>query len=117
MSNDPTITVSIGTPDDPSAPGYLTERQWDIFRSDLRLALEDIAADRTFHFRGEGYGEYRDSQGIRRKELSYTFVFTIYEDISLDSLRRTLAFFAAEYGQECIALTIGRTELVGPERR
>jgi hypothetical protein len=117
MSNDPTVTVSIGTPDDPSAPGYLNGSQWNRFKTDLRLALEDLAAFRTFHFRGEGTGEYRGSDGVKRTELSYTLVFTIYEDISLDSLRRTLALFAAEYGQECIALTIGSTELVGPERR
>ena len=117
MSNDPTITVSIGTPGSPEAPGYLRDNQWNAFKTNIRTVLKAASADGTFHYRGEGYGQYRSEDGRIHEELSYTLVFTLHENISLDGLRRTLAFLAAEYGQECIALTIGTTELVGPERR
>lgn len=115
MSNDPTITISIGTPNNADAPGYLRDDQWNAFKTNIRTVLKAAAADGTFHYRGEGYGQYRSEDGRIHEELSYTLVFTLQENISLDGLRRTLAFLAAEYGQECIALTIGTTELVGPE--
>lgn len=117
MSNDPTITISIGTPNNADAPGYLRDDQWQAFKDDVRDAFRSLSADGAFHYRGEGYGQYRDETGKLHEELSYTLVFTLHQNIPTNDVRRKCAFFAAEYGQECIALTIGRTELVGPERR
>ena len=115
MSNDPTITISIGTPNNADAPGYLRDDQWQAFKDDVRDAFRSLSADGAFHYRGEGYGQYRDETGKLHEELSYTLVFTLHQNIPTNDVRRKCAFFAAEYGQECIALTIGDTELVGPE--
>ena len=70
MSNDPTITVSIGTPDSPDAPGYLRDDQWQAFKDDVRDAFRSLSADGTFHYRGEGYGQYRSEDGRIHEELS-----------------------------------------------
>lgn len=112
MSSDPTVILSIGIPAYPHEPGYLSGDLWIVFRDDLKAVSRRHAAGRLLHFRGEGTGNYVDDNGVAHEELSYTVVFTLHEDTSLDELRRDLAGLARCYGQDSIALTIGQTTLV-----
>lgn len=112
-TNDPTVTISIGIPSDPTGPGHLSDDRWLQFREDLKAAARSRAADGVLHFRGEGSGSYRDDSGALHEELSYTVVFTLHEDCSKDDLRNRVRSLARSYGQECIALTFGSTELIG----
>ncbi len=113
-TNDPTVTISIGIPNDPTGPGALPADRWVIFCADLCTVARHCTDTDALHFEGAGTGRYRDEAGQLHEERSFTVVFTLSSSVSRDSVRRQLSSLARAYGQECIALTFGATELICP---
>lgn len=95
-------TISIGR-NVGSTPMHTDD--WNSFRLDILSVLPTAPI-----FCGSGLGFY---EGV--KEESFTVIVDA-ERVDLDYLRACLQAFACQYGQECIALTVGEPELVAPQR-
>jgi hypothetical protein len=97
-----TVTVSIGR-NIGTVP--LASAGWSQFRDAIAGILTDHGA--TIHVRGaSSVGEW---QGI--EEDSSTFVADLDREV-IDRLLQDIGTIGARYGQEAVAVTIGRTVLV-----
>ena len=102
-----TATVSIGRGAH-AAQAPLDEKRWHLFCIATANVLTE-ACDGTLHVQEAlSVGEWNG-----QREESATFVAEI-PDYALATLRAGLRFLAVQYGQECIALTLGHTEFVTP---
>jgi len=100
-----TITVSIGR-NVGSEP--MSERRWAMFRNTIRnTILDNLGA--IFVDGAYSRGEW---DGIT--ETSATWVADV-EEFTVPYLEREFARIAREYLQDAIALTVGKTVLVGGE--
>jgi hypothetical protein len=80
--------------------------KWDAFCREVGEALRVTVGRPDFTVRGPG--------GAWQGDPEDSCVFTVIDpDVSaVINLRRRLRFLALDYGQECIALTVGHSELV-----
>lgn len=98
-----TVVVSVGR----SLPkgGTLSWADWTSFTDHILDACHDFG---EVVFAGSGTGFY-----LGNAEESYTVV--VAGASFSDADRNGLAYFAAAYGQDCVAVTLGNTDLVAPE--
>lgn len=99
-----TVTIGRNIGDSPMLEGLWTE-----FRNDIKETILALTSHRDLHTMDAltSAGQYKDMM-----EESATYVFDIYLH-GLNDLRPRLVKLASKYGQECIALVIGHTDLVG----
>lgn len=84
----------------------LSDNRWRWFKASVRGILRGL--DATIIAECEGAGGW---EGVA--EPCACFVFDLPDDTSLSVLRSMLAVLAGKYGQDAIALTIGKTEFIG----
>jgi hypothetical protein len=96
-----TAIISIGRT---TETGTLSYADWKEFRRQVTSLVEYYNHD--VYFAGEGIGEFEGQQ-----EESFTIVFKP-ETYHLYTVTATLATLARDYGQKCVALTLGETEFV-----
>ena len=82
----------------------LTKHSWMMFKRSVRNIAEEYGTE-TF-VKSSGKGKYN---GI--KEDNYTVVFSI-DTANISELKSCLSGFCQYFNQECIALTIGETNLI-----
>jgi hypothetical protein len=82
----------------------LTRQSWMMFKRSVRNIAEEYGTV-TF-VKSSGKGEYK---GV--KEDNYTVVFSI-DTANISELKSCLSGFCQYFNQECIALTIGETDLI-----
>jgi len=82
----------------------LTRQSWMMFKRSVRNIAEEYGTV-TF-VKSSGKGEYK---GV--KEDNYTVVFSI-DTANINALKSCLSGFCQYFNQECIALTIGNTDLI-----
>ena len=82
----------------------LTKHSWMMFKRSVRNIAEEYGSE-TF-VKSSGKGKYK---GV--KEDNYTVVFSI-DTAKISELKSCLSGFCQYFNQECIALTIGETDLI-----
>lgn len=82
----------------------LTRHSWQMFKRSIINIAEEYGRE-TF-VQSPGKGEYN---GMR--EDNYTVVFSI-DKANISELKSCLSSFCQYFQQECIALTIGKTDLI-----
>ena len=82
----------------------LTKHSWMMFKRSVRNIAEEYGSE-TF-VKSSGKGIYK---GV--KEDNYTVVFSI-DTANISELKSCLSGFCQYFNQECIALTIGETDLI-----
>lgn len=90
----------------------MSSAKWHDFKRSIRESTGVLSLDAIPVFEGSGHGVYDGMQ-----EESYTVILANVRDKDVHALRRRLSILAGMFGQESIALTIGRTEFIAPERR
>ena len=63
-------------------------------------------------FTGVGTGLHTDGAGVVHAEESFTCVISVDSNFRPEALRKQLRNLAAKFDQECIAMTVGATDLV-----
>jgi len=102
-----TATITIGrniTGTDETRLRQLTKHSWQMFKRSVRNIAEEYGTE-TF-VKSSGKGKYK---GV--KEDNYTVVFSI-DTANISELKSCLSGFCQYFNQECIALTIGNTNLI-----
>lgn len=105
-----TATVTIGR--NIGADGFaepMSDKLWNEFRNDVKETILALTSHQDLYTMDAltSAGQYKDIT-----EESATYVFGIYLH-ALADLRPRLYKLARHYSQECIALVIGHTDLVG----
>jgi hypothetical protein len=85
----------------------MSRHDWADFCTRTRGAIRDFCG--TTYSEAYGEGEYN---GVG--EECHIVVAPVPTTANLAALRAALRALAAHFGQECIALTIGHTEMVSP---
>ena len=86
----------------------LTDNRWEWFKCEVRGTLKGL--DATIIAECEGSGEW---EGVSEPCACFVFELDVTDEAGWTVLRAMLADTARRYGQEAIALTIGKTEFIG----
>lgn len=93
-----TITVQIGNSDD-----KLTQRRWSDFVEAVDVALAEHGGRLHFHGLSPADARWQNACWVAERDVRRE-----------RRLIRTLERLAAEFGQEAIAFTVGRTAFIAP---